>query len=479
MPPSEPETEPAATPEPKAAPEPVAAAPQTAAPVVEPEPIIPEPALAEPEPEPIPALVPKVDLSGPIPFPSVRQQLPADLEDELEAALRGESMESLFSGGAKSAEGPTLEAESVHQGRVVAIRRDDVFLELGGREQGVIPIRQMPQPPNVGDTFAVIVQRFNSDEGLYELSLPNVAASVVDWGDLTDGMLVEAKITGHNTGGLECEVNHVRGFIPISQISLYRVENLEEFVGQQMLCLVTEANRDRRNLVLSRRALLEREREESKQRLWDSLAVGQIYDGVVRKLMDFGAFVDIGGMDGLLHVSQLSWARVKHPSEVLQEGQAIRVRIEKLDPAGRKISFGYRDMIENPWTNAAGKYAPNSVVSGKVTRLMDFGAFVELEPGIEGLVHISELSPKRVWRASDVVQPGQEVDVFVLSVDSDAKRMSLSMRALAKAAEPEKKTEPEIVEAAPPPTEARKKPTAPLKGGLGRAAGGDRFGLKW
>jgi small subunit ribosomal protein S1 len=294
-------------------------------------------------------------------------------------------------------------------------------------------------------------------------------------------MIVEARVTGHNSGGLEVQVNRLRGFIPVSQIALYRVENLEEFVGQKWPCVVTDANPDRRRLVLSRRAMLEREKEESRQKLWATLEPGQIREGVVRKLMDFGAFIDLGGVDGLLHISQLSWARVKHPSEVLHEGQTIKVKISKIDPETRKLSLTYREMLENPWDAAAGKYSVNSVARGVVTKLMEFGAFVQLEPGIEGLVHISELSPKRVWRVSDVVQEGQEVDVLILSVDRDAERMSLSMKALAAKPEPEKdkkEAEAESI-AAPPPAAARKKPNSPLKGGLGQGSGGERFGLRW
>lgn len=411
-------------------------------------------------------------------FPVPRLRPPADLDEEAEEALDDASLEDLLAGSDAISRQPTLELESQHIGRVLAVRRDDVFIELGGREQGVVSLRQLPQPPEPGMQVPVIVKRYDPDEGLYELSVPNRATAVADWGDLSDGMLVDAQVTGHNSGGLECEVNHIRGFIPVSQVSLYRVENLEEFVGQRFTCLVTEANPQRRNLVLSRRAVLEREKEDARQRVLESLAVGQVYDGVVRKLMDFGAFVDIGGVDGLLHVSQLSWARVKHPSDVLQEGQPIRVRVNKIDPATGKISFGYRDLLENPWTQAASKYPVNSVVRGTVTKIMEFGAFVQLEPGIEGLVHISELSPKRVWRATDIVNEGQEVDAVVLAIDVENQRISLSMKLLAKQAEPAKKEEPEA-EAAPPPPPARKKPSAPLKGGLGRIAGGEQFGLKW
>jgi small subunit ribosomal protein S1 len=194
--------------------------------------------------------------------------------------------------------------------------------------------------------------------------------------------------------------------------------------------------------------------------------------------MDFGAFVELGnGVDGLLHISQLAWGRVRHPSDVLKEGQAIKVRVEKVDPATGKISLAYRDLMESPWTAAAAKYPSNTVARGKVTKLMDFGAFVELEPGVEGLVHISELSHKRVFRCSDVVKEGQEVEVMVRSVDVEARRMSLSMKELSAPPEPEKK-EDEAAEAAPAKSKESNKPTGPLLGGIGRKTG-DRFGLKW
>ncbi len=289
--------------------------------------------------------------------------------------------------------------------------------------------------------------------------------------------MVDVRVTGHNTGGLECEVNHIRGFIPVSQIALYRVEDLAQFVDQRFTCLITEANPERRNLVLSRRAILEREQEEARQQMLASLQPGQIFDGVVRKLMDFGAFVELGnGVDGLLHVSQLAWGRVKHPSDVLNEGQAIKVRVEKVNPETGKISLAYRDLQESPWTAAASKYPPNTVARGTVTKLMDFGAFVEVEPGVEGLVHISELSHKRVFRCSDVVKEGQEVEVMVLSVDAAARRMSLSMKELSAPPEPEKKEEAPGEPA--PSTRKKSKPTGPLLGGIGRKTS-DRFGLKW
>jgi small subunit ribosomal protein S1 len=404
------------------------------------------------------------------------------MEDELAMALGGASIEDLMIGSTESVGGEaSLEPESRHRARVVAVRRGDVFVELGGREQGCLPLLQFATPPAVGDMIEVIVQRFNAEDGLYDVGLPGASIDVSNWDDVQEGMLVEAQVTGQNTGGLECEVNHIRAFIPMSQVALYRVEDVSQFVGQKLACLITEANPMRKNLVLSRRAVLEREKEENQQKFFDSLQPGQIHEGVVRKLMDFGAFVDLGGgVDGLLHVSQLSWGRVNHPSEVLTQGQAIRVKVEKVDRATGRISLAYRDMLDNPWDSAATKYPPNTITHGKVTKLMEFGAFVELEPGVEGLIHISELSHKRVWRSSDVVHAGEEIEVLVLNVNTEAQRMSLSIKALSKP-EPTKKDKEEAAEAEPvPSTKKHSRPSnAPLRGGLGKSAGGESLGLNW
>jgi len=499
-------------PEPVAPPAPIAVAPPPEPPVeptVEPEPL-PAPQAATPPSKPEPAkpverpAPPKVEIpqepdvdedeeameliapmSPPpprrgerVPLPNLREELSDDLESEFLAAVGDIEIDDLISADKALADQTVLEPESKHTGRVVAVRRDDVFIELGGREQGVVPLRQFPQPPELGALFEVRVTRFNPEEGIYELALPHSAAEIGDWSQVEEGLVVEARVTGHNTGGLECEVSHLRGFIPVSQIALYRVEDLAQFVGEKFTCVITEANPERRNLVLSRRALLEREQEEAREQLWESLEPGQVREGVVRKLMDFGAFVDLGGVDGLVHVSQLGWGRVHHPSEVLQEGQRIQVRIQKLDPESKRISLSYRDMLQNPWDGVQYKYPVHSTVRGKVTKLMEFGAFVELEPGVEGLVHISELSHKRVWRVSDVVKEGDEVDVAVLSIDREAERISLSMKSL-QVIEPVAADKDEEPELPPPPKKAPKKPTGPLRGGLGRGAGGDRFGLKW
>jgi ribosomal protein S1 len=360
---------------------------------------------------------------------------------------------------------------------VVKVHGDDIFLDLPNQNQGIVSLRQFAEPPELGAMLDVLILRFNGEDGLYEVSLPEAAVEIGDWSQVTEGMIVEAHVTGHNKGGLEVEVSRIRGFIPVSQVAAFRVEQLEQYVGQKFPCVVTEANPDRRNLVLSRRAMIEREQAEAKKKLLEELAPGQVREGVVRTLREFGAFVDLGGVDGLLHVSQISWDRIKHPSDVLAVGQKVRVKIEKIDPQTHKISLNLRDFSENPWTNVTTKYPVTSRVTGKVSKLTDFGAFVRLEPGVEGLIHISELAHGRVFRASDIVSEGQEVEVKVLSVDPEQQRISLSLKALQARPEPAKKSEPESEEPEPPKAASKRK--TPLKGGLGRVGDGSQFGLRW
>ena len=224
--------------------------------------------------------------------------------------------------------------------------------------------------------------------------------------------------------------------------------------------------------------MIEREQAEAKRKLLEELAPGQIREGVVRSLRDFGAFVDLGGVDGLLHVSQISWDRIKHPSDVLTVGQKVRVKVEKIDPQTHKIGLNLRDFTENPWASVTTKYPVTARVTGKVSKLTDFGAFVRLEPGVEGLIHISELAHGRVFRASDIVSEGQEVEVKVLSVDPEQQRISLSLKALQARPEPAKKAEREAEEPEEPPKPPPKRKT-PLKGGLGRVGDGSQFGLRW
>jgi small subunit ribosomal protein S1 len=324
-------------------------------------------------------------------------------------------------------------------------------------------LTQFPEGrPAVGAEFDVHIERYDEANGLLLLSRKGAAVQA-DWSSVAPGMIVEGRVTGTNKGGLTVDVNGIRGFMPISQIDIYRVEDPEQFVNQRLKCLVAEADAAERNLVLSRRALLEKEREETRDRLWNELAEGQIREGVVRSIRDFGAFVDLGGVDALLHVSEMSWTRIQDPKQVVHVGQTVNVLVLKIDRERRKVGVGLKQLSGNPWESVVEKYPPNTVCKGGVTRLMDFGAFVELEPGVEGLVHISELAPQRVRRVADVIQIGQEVQVMVLRVDPGQKKISLSL----KAALPRAEMEIEAEDQSPPPARSSKTRTTPLRGGLG------------
>ena len=418
---------------------------------------------------------------GPVRPPSVREPLSADLERELAAALGDASLDDILAGTTSPQSGAGLEPESRHRGVVARIHGDNVFFALGGRHEGVASLRQFPQPPVLGADMDVVVRSYSDEDGLYELLVPGASAHVEDWSDLVEGSTVEARITGANTGGLECKVGNIRGFIPASQVAVFRIEDYAEFLDQKLLCVVTEVNPRRKNLVLSRRAVLEREKEETRQQILASLEVGTVTEGVVRKVMDFGAFVDIGGIDGLVHVSQISWDHIKHPSEVLKEGQKIRVKVEKIDPQTGKIGLSHRDLLDHPWHDIQQKVQVDSVVNGTVSRIAKFGAFVKLAPGIEGLIHISELSHSRVPNVGSVVKEGQEVMVKILSVDEDAQRIALSMKAVlpVPVAEEQAAGEEAVEEAEPAREQLIPKRQQPLRGGMDRASGGDQFGLKW
>jgi small subunit ribosomal protein S1 len=411
------------------------------------------------------ARVPSLEKEQTYGFGKQAEAFDADLEKELQEAMGGLSEKEMY--GEPAAGRPRQPAaEGPKKGKVFRIHGPDVFIELpGGRTQGVMPILQFPEgPPAIGTEVEVLIEGFDSANGVLLLTRKGAAVEA-NWDSVAVGQTVEARVTAVNKGGLSVDVNGIRGFMPISQIDLYRVENAEQYVNQRLLCLVTEVDRLEKNLVVSRRALLEKEREENREKLWAELAEGQVRQGVVRSVREFGAFVDLGGADGLLHVSEMSWTRVKDPSQVVQPGQTVKVVVLKIDREARKLSLGLKQLTASPWDNAAEKYPGGTVVTGKVTRLMDFGAFVELEPAVEGLIHISELAPQRVRRVGDVVKEGQEVQVMVLSVDREQRRISLSLKAaLPKEPEPAAEEEAEEEEVPVKPPRPR---TTPLRGGLG------------
>ncbi|NND98509.1 MAG: S1 RNA-binding domain-containing protein [Pirellulaceae bacterium] len=423
------------------------------------------------------ALVPRVKVA----VPSLRQDLSDDLLAELEAELAGSDVEAMLAGaaGMPDRKEPLEDGAQVH-GQVIKIHADTVFIGLGGPDQGVVPFEQFTEEePVPGQSVEVIVRGLNSEDGLYVLTLPGKTVNVTDWGDLDEGSVVEATVTGHNKGGLECKVGGVPAFMPISQVTEYRVEDLSEFVEQKMVCLVTEANASRGNLVLSRRAILEREREEKRKEQLEKLEPGVTMHGIVRSIKDFGAFVDLGGCDGLIHVSKLSWERVKHPSEVLELGQKVEVKIDTIDKETGKIGLSYRDLQDNPWDTAEAEFEVGSVHKGTVTRVATFGCFVRLAAGVEGLVHISEMAHHRVTRVDTMVSEGQEVEVKVLSFDRDAQKIGLSMKAAQQGPVQESADKDEEAEEPQRDPVVKATHTGPLKGGNNRDSGGDRFGLRW
>ncbi|MEO1498828.1 MAG: S1 RNA-binding domain-containing protein, partial [Planctomycetota bacterium] len=333
--------------------------------------------------------------------------------------------------------------------------------------------------PEVGAEIDLVIIGLNADEGVYDVKLPRGAVDVGDWDEVEVGQTVEVSITGHNKGGLECKVSGIRAFMPMGQISLYRVENAEEYVGQKLTAVITEANRGKRNLILSHRAVMEREKAANREKLLAELAPGQMREGVVRSLRDFGAFVDLGGVDGLIHVSKMSWDRVSHPKEVLSEGQQVKVKIDKVDQATGKIGLSYRESATNPWDTAEQDFPVGSTAKGKVSKIMDFGAFVRLKAGVEGLIHISELDYKRVHRVTDVLSEGEDVETKVMSVDRGKQRIALSLKALKAAPPKPDRGKKEIDYPDEPEQKQPRKKFKGLKGGISSPSGGDQFGLKW
>ena len=417
-------------------------------------------------------------------IPNLRSALEDDLESDFLAALEGVSVDDLLVGGGPAQAEAPLEPGTRIAGTVLNVGPDTAFIDLGGRRQGALKLAGLDGNPAVGEVLQLSVGIFNEEDGLYDVAPANRAVAVEDWSQLAEGMIVTARVTAANKGGLECEVAGLRGFMPASLVSTWRVENLEEMVGQNIEVLVTELVPGARRMVLSRRAVLEKQAADARTTMLETLEVGTLFEGIVRSVRDFGAFVDIGnGVEGLVHVSQLSWDRVANPADVLQPGQKISVVVKKIDSQTGKIALSARDTVNSPWKTAAEKYHVGATVRGIVSRIAQFGAFVKLEPGIEGLVHVSELAHRHVRSVGDVVKEGEAVECRVLTVDPDEQRLSLSIKALASAPAGPAASGADSVDEGPadetPPAAPPRRTNVPLKGGLGRKGAGEQFGLKW
>ena len=408
-----------------------------------------------------------------IPF---KRQWDDDLEAELQAALDGVDLAAMSvpssaprtrSEDRKNAPKSALGQESsggLRKGKVVAVRGKSVFVDLSAKSEGVVPTEQFQgELPAVGDMIDVLVDHFDTAEGLLILSLKGAAVEA-NWDNVRKGMIVEAKVTKSNKGGLEVEVNGIRGFLPMGQIDINRIENPDVYLNEKFRVVITEANAREKNLVVSRRELIEQERSEQREKTWAVIEEGQVRHGIVRSVKEFGAFVDIGGVDGLLHVGEMSWTRLSDFSSMIKVGQEVDVKILKIDRENKKLSLGLKQLTPSPWDLIEQKYTRGMTLPAKITRLMDFGAFAELEPGIEGLIHVSELSPNRVRRVADIVKTDQEVEVRILKIDAEAKKIALTLKPLPIASTPDPEEEEAEDDAPAPPKPIRK---IPLKGGLG------------
>ncbi|MEQ9407039.1 MAG: S1 RNA-binding domain-containing protein [Fuerstiella sp.] len=375
---------------------------------------------------------------------------------------------------AESAPAGEIGPGSTISGQVQHIHADDVFVNAGLRSDIVVSLKQFPEgkAPSVGDTLKVVIETVD-DDGLFRARLPQARTkSGGNWEGLAVGQVVDCTVSGTNKGGLQVMVGNLKGFLPASQVDLGFVSDLEQFVGQKLSVQITEVKPRKKNLVVSRRVLLQAERESQQADFWNTLEVGQDHVGTVKTIRNYGAFVNLGPIDGFLHIGEISWSRINHPNEVLREGQEIQVRVLKIDKEKSRISLGMKQLVQNPWIGLSDRYPSERIVSGKVTRVADFGAFVELEPGVEGLVHISELAWRRVGSVGEVLKVGDEKEFKVLEVDQKRKRVSLSLKALEQ--RPESAARPG--EPADEPRPARKA-NPDLRGGTGGNSGaGGLFG---
>ena len=341
-----------------------------------------------------------------------------------------ERMEDWFREGATS----EFEEGEVVRGRVVQVTPTEVLVDVGYKSEGAIPIEEFHRHgklPKVGDQIEVYLEAKEDSEGLIVLS-KDKADKIKVWDAITQahdkGLPVEGRVVEVVKGGLAVDVG-VKAFLPGSQVDLRPVKNLAAMVGQTIRAKVIKLNRRRGNVVLSRRAVLEEEREEKKKHTLEVLSEGMVLTGTVKNITDYGAFIDLGGIDGLLHVTDMSWGRVGHPSEIFQVGDQIEVVVLHFDRETGRVSLGYKQKSSDPWERVEQTFAPGTKTRGRVVSLTNYGAFIELEPGVEGLVHVSEMSwTRRVRHPSKLVNVGDEVDVIVLDVNRAAKRISLGMK---------------------------------------------------
>lgn len=364
------------------------------------------------------------------------RQRVAALLDEAESPVKsGQEFENMFEASIKERD---FKVGDVVEGTVVEVQTDYVLVDINYKSEGLIPINEFRMVEGTrsvkpGDVVEVYIDRVENENGMVVLS-KDKADMLRAWNDISRAAeneeLIEGTIIAKVKGGLSVDIG-VKAFLPGSQIDLRPVRNMDMYIGKKYKFKVIKFNKKRGNIVLSRRALLEEERENLRSQTLDAMKEGSIVTGIVKNITDYGAFIDLGGMDGLLHITDMSWGRVKHPSELLNIGDEIKVQVLKYDTERERVSLGLKQLQSDPWEAAKDSYPIETRLKGKVVSLADYGAFVELSEGIEGLIHVSEMSwTKRVKHPSQVVNVGDEVDVIVLEVDSANRRISLGMKQL-------------------------------------------------
>jgi small subunit ribosomal protein S1 len=360
-----------------------------------------------------------------------------------------------------------IEEGEVVTGHVVRIDKDEVLVDIGYKSEGVIPanelsIRKAVDPHDevhLGEEVDAIVLTKEDQDGRLIMSKKRARfekawrriETAAESGEPVEGTVIEVV-----KGGLIIDLG-VRGFLPASLVDIRRVPNLDEYMGTKIETKVIELNRSRNNVVLSRRAVLEEERKEVRQQILDRLQPGLVVEGQISNIVDFGAFVDLDGIDGLIHISELSWSHVNHPSEILAIGDTVKVKVLDIDRDRQRISLGLKQTQEDPWQRIVDTYSVGDELAGKVTKVVTFGAFVEILDGVEGLVHISELAPHHVESPREIVHPGDEIRVKILEIDSERRRLSLSAKRVedqilpvSRPGEPPREPDSELGDAAPP-----------------------------
>ncbi len=330
---------------------------------------------------------------------------------------------------------PDFREGSIVKGRILEIRPREVLVDIGYKSEGIISSSEFDDMENleVGDEVDVLLERLENDEGMVVLSKEK-AAYRQNWNKIQsvfeDDGLIKGKVKSVVKGGLMVNIG-VEAFLPASQIDIVPPKDLQQFVGNTYDFKIVKINDDRRNVVLSRRELIEQERSEKRQKFLESVKVGDRVNGTVKNLTDFGAFIDLDGMDGLLHITDMTWGRLGHPSELVKVGQQLEVVVLDINKEKERVSLGLKQTQKNPWDQIEERFPAGQRVKGKITNLVPYGAFVELEEGVEGLIHVSELSwTKRIMRPSDILSVGQEVEAVVLGVNKEEQKISLGLRQL-------------------------------------------------